>query len=541
MRIHFRRTGPAAVLFLLAHVSIAQAQTAAEPPPPTPSSTPTSSAPAPSTGPALAPSPRSTDTPQTGPATSDAPKPSFIELSTLKMLHDKGVFSDAEYESALHDVGDSTGAQAANGTTLVAAKWATTIYGFVESDYIYDSSQSFNELAGNGQVLKANKYAGAADRTMFSIRNSRFGFREKAPAIGNIRVSGQMEFDFLGNQPQTTYSGQTSSGSSLSESSYFTSPTLRVRHYNVKVETPVVDLLFGQYWALFGWQSVYHPNTVEIQGVPGQLYSRTPQLRISKTMKTDPMTFEVAVAALRPPQRNSAMPEGQAGLRFAFNHWQGAQTAGATSTSIQPASIAVTGDMKAIRLTNFPSGPETAQKVSSAIAVDAFLPVLPASKESRSNALSLNGEFVTGYGTSDQYTGLTGGITFPAVPNPAMKTPAPTYNQDIDNGIATFDSGGGLHFIQWTSYLVGAQYYLPGVDGRVWVSGNISRTQSGNSHDFGSAAATRRFEQWADGNVFFDATPALRFGAEYANFYDVANDGTHASNRRIQGSAFLLF
>src|SRR5438552_3357594 len=78
------------------------------------------------------------------------------------------------------------------------------------------------------------------------------------------------------------------------ESATFTSPSFRIRHFNVKLETPIVDVLIGQYWHLFGWQSIYHPNTVEIQGVPGQIYSRTPQIRISKTIKSAPVTLELA-------------------------------------------------------------------------------------------------------------------------------------------------------------------------------------------------------------------------------------------------------
>ena len=58
----------------------------------------------------------------------------------------------------------------------------------------------------------------------------------------------------------------------VSEGSFYTSPTFRMRHYALKMETPYIDLLAGQYWQLFGFQSLFHPNTVEMQGVPGQIY-----------------------------------------------------------------------------------------------------------------------------------------------------------------------------------------------------------------------------------------------------------------------------
>ena len=94
----------------------------------------------------------------------------------------------------------------------------------------------------------------------------------------------------------------------------------------------MVDFLAGQYWTLYGWGPQYQPNTVEIQGVPGEIYSRTPQLRISKTLKADPVTLELAVAATRPVQRDSSTPDGQAGIRFSVDSWTGAQTTGPTGS-----------------------------------------------------------------------------------------------------------------------------------------------------------------------------------------------------------------
>jgi hypothetical protein len=49
----------------------------------------------------------------------------------------------------------------------------------------------------------------------------------------------------------------------------------------LRLETPVVDVLAGQYWAVLGWATTYHPNSVQIQGLPGQVFSRAPQLRLS--------------------------------------------------------------------------------------------------------------------------------------------------------------------------------------------------------------------------------------------------------------------
>ncbi len=488
--------------------------------------------------------------------------PTAFELSTLRILHDKGVLSDKEFESAMKDAGNSTGEKAADSTTVVLGKWATTIYGFVEEDNIYDTTQGLNDSAGMAQIPRpgakpgttpGGTYAGDNDRTQFSIRNSRIGLRMKAPEWHGIRVSGQAEMDFLGtqlpvcyaNQPSAAGGGAVNTGYCGSESAFFNNPTFRVRHMNLKVETPWVDLLMGQYWELFGWQSAYNPNTVEIQGIPGEIYGRTTQVRLSKTVKTEPVTFEVAVAALRPPQRNSATPEGQAGMRLAINGWTGVQTQGSTNTSVQPASIAITGDMRSVRLPGYPAPTAanyTQSKIGAGIAVDAFLPLIPGHKGKMGNSLSFTGEAAKGYGTADQYTGLTGGSTLPVPTNTAAMGAVPTsYAQDIDNGIVTFDSKGNLQYVEWHSVILGLQYYLPGTAGHVFVSANFSYTGSDNNTQYGNPQKLRLKEFWGDANLFVDVTKAFRLGIEYANFHDFYGDGVEAINHRGQLSGFFIY
>jgi hypothetical protein len=171
-----------------------------------------------------------------------------------------------------------------------------------------------------------------------------------------------------------------------------------------------------------------------------------------------------------------------------------------------------------------------------ALAVDGFVPVIPGTKESKDNSFSLNGEFATGYGFADMYTGLSGGVGYPALAGAA-------FQPDIDNGIVTYDGAGGLHGIQWTSYLFGAQYYFPGCDGKFWISGNYSHLESANSHyyTFGNTAKVRAALDWFDVNVFVDPVSAVRLGLEYANTNDMAVDGIHAINHRFQLSGFYIF
>ena len=310
---------------------------------------------------------------------------------------------------------------------------------------------------------------------------------------------------------------------------------------NFRVETPVVDVLVGQYWTLYGGSAQYLPATVQIQGVPGEIFSRQMQVRVSKTVKTPDVTFEAAVAALRPPQRDSAIPAGQGGLRLAINKWTAPQTLNLTGTSIQPLSLSVTGDLRSFRLPEFAAAPkDTNSKLGGGVAVDAFIPVVPGTKETKGNSLALNGEISSSRGAADLYTGMVGGVGNPALPNPTNAAPAPVYNGLVDNGLAVYDAGGTLQLVQWTTALVGIQYYFPG-SGSVFMSANFSHSESSNSNNLGPAARTRKSEDWYDVNLFWDATSAVRIAAEYAHFRDTYNDDQHATNERVQLTGAFLF
>jgi hypothetical protein len=484
-----------------------------------------------------------------------------LDLATLKVLRDRGTITAAEYDSAVRDLNETTGAAVAgNAPTFVLGKFSTTVYGMMKSDFIWDSTQSFGDLAGNTQVQRPggapispppaaqNTYAGDHPRAQFSIHDTRFGLLMRAPETsGGVRVSGLLEMDLFGQI-----------ASNATEQQVYDSSVPRVRHAYFRVETPIVDVLVGQYWHVFGWQNLYHPASVQAQGLAGELYARDMQLRVSKRFESRPITVEIAVAALRPPSRDSAIPQGEAGLRIAINQWTGVMTNGAGGTGVQPLSVAVTGNAREITVPELSLEPkDTVSRGMESIAVDGFIPIIPARNGRQDNALSIHGEFVSGNGISDLYTSLTGGVTYPAVPNTTAINPAPTYPADTDNGLVGFDRLGNLHAINWTSYLFGLQYYLPVGNGRVFIVANYSHMQSANiadftqdyhgvsanpnALDFTSATNVRKSIDFVDGSLFVDAARGVRIGVEYARYFDHYVDGTLAKDIRVQGAGMFLF
>ncbi len=455
-----------------------------------------------------------------------------LELTTLEALRKQGVISEKQLAGAREDLIEE-GSHVLTAPTLVVGKFATTMYGFIEADMMHDSTRSFVDLAGMGGVAQPGTENGDNGRTMFGIRNSRLGFHLTAPETNGIRASGWLEMDFLGNQPGTAPQP------GFKEGPFWNNPTFRVRHFLLKLDNDVVALWFGQTWELVGWQAAFQPNTVAIQGVPGELYSRTPQLRLVKSVHLGPTTLEVAAAALRPPQMDSEVPDLQGGVKLSIDHWTGVQTVGATGTSIAPATFGLSGGLRNYKLVDGPNPDSLASTWGHALAADVMLPILPA-KERKEWALTFVGEASTGSGDADLFTGLTGNAAVGAPSGFAGGPSKYSAVADIDPGLAGWGPTGSLETIDWRSLIVSAQLYLP-PNGDLWLAASYSNTYSDNMSDFGSPASVFNHEIWWDVNLFADVTPSTRLGFEYSHFDTVYLNGVQAPDNRFQLSAFYIF
>jgi hypothetical protein len=420
--------------------------------------------------------------------------------------------------------------------TLVKGKTELTFYGFVQLYDIYDSTQGFNEQMQNGAIARGGTYAGDHGQTQTSARHSRLGLKLAQPLQNGIKASAQFEMDFLGNQP--------SNPPTTTESAFYQNGTFRFRHVYAKLETPYIDVLGGQYWTLFGWSSYFHPNSVEIMGLPGQAYKRTAQLRISKTIKTPDVNVDLALSAQRPPERASSTPDGVIGARLTFSKLKAWHTKGANDTGMDFGGIGVSGIGRKFAANNFAAtSNEQVVRYGYGVSIDALLPIVPGTKESHANALTLTGSFVQGAGIEDQYDGLTFGVANPALPNPTMANPAPVYTANIDNGLALFDAAGALHPIQLQTFMVGAQYYLP-PSGHVWLAANYTHASSDNAQLFGAKAWTS--SNYFDINLFADLTSSIRIGGLFSlndQTFDApdANMNSDAKNYRVSGTLMFLF
>ena len=422
--------------------------------------------------------------------------------------------------------------------------WKLTIYGFAEADYMEDSTRSFNDGLNSNVLQHTGTQGYDYSRGQFTIRNSRLGFKANAPEIDGIRSSGLIEFDLFGNQPTLNSAGGTGT---VSEAGYFNNAALRVRHAYVKFEDAYVDVLAGQTYHLLGWQNYFFVASAGFLGLPNELFNRTTQLRLSHTFKSDPVNVDIAVAGFRPMQRDSATPDGEGGLRLAINHWKGITTPGSGGTGALPAAIGVSGLFRSFKVNPEGMLPAAPLKANGwAVAVDALIPVIPVKDSTdRGNALTLTGEFVTGSGDADQFTGMTAGATMPTAapvpPGSPMGTTGTPYATDIDPGVVAFDSTGAIHSINWQSFIVGVQYYVPPI-GRLFVTANYSQGKSTNiATYYPNAGGVFNKSTYADGNMFFDVTPAARVGLSYQYVKQNFNDNTVSHNNRGEVTWLYFF
>ncbi|MDP9035766.1 MAG: hypothetical protein M3O50_13260 [Myxococcota bacterium] len=421
-------------------------------------------------------------------------------------------------------------------------QWKLQVYGFAEADFMADSTRSFAD-GQNAAVIARNSSAnGNNTRLQFTARNSRFGFKAQSPEVGGIKPTGVLEFDFFGYDP-APYGTPTNS-----EAGFFNNPTLRIRHANIKLESEAVDFLFGQMYHLFGWQNYFFGASAAFLGLPNQVFGRTQQARVSHTFKGDAVNVDVALGAFRPVQRDSATPDGEAGVRLMVNNWKAINTPGNGGTAAYPAAIGVSGLVRKFKV-NSPVGnvvtttPQNSD-VGWGLAIDALIPIIPAEDSTdRGNALTLNAEYSRGSGYADQFTGMTAGATFPAAggsAGPPMVTGNTSY-VNVDNGLVAYDAGGALHTIDFQTFWVGLQYYLP-PSGRVLLAANYTHADSKNIADLlPTQPNVYKESNYVDGTVFFDVTPAARLGLSYQYTKQNFTDGTSAQNNRYEALALYFF
>lgn len=418
----------------------------------------------------------------------------------------------------------------------VTSKWAMTIYGFAEVDLMHDTTQSFTDSPGNGLIVRsgANVLTYNNGRTQTTARNSRLGVRLSAPEANGIRASGNIEMDFMGSQPTP-----------ISEAAFVNNGTFRIRAAYAKLESDYVDLLAGQSYFLFGEGPFFFPMSIWFFGMPNQVFGRTQQFRLSHTVKSDAANVEIAGSVQRPPERDSEVPDFQGALKLSVNSWKGPHTIGSGYAAIDPLTVAVSGTFRHFRINEFAAAPAATRSINGwGLSLDGMIPILTAaSVKAKGNALTLTGSFSKGSGYSDLIGGLTGGAAFPAVPSATPGGMAAAYPANIDPGIIQYDSAGNLRALNWQTFMVGLQYYLP-PEGRVAIAANYTQGDSDNITDGltgGALGGVMKKSQFFEAVVLGDITPAVRAGIAWQRIAQTRGDDVQSKSNRLELSVYFFF
>ncbi len=424
-----------------------------------------------------------------------------------------------------------------------ATQLGLSFYGFLQADFIYDTTRSYEDGIGHSLVARSDVYDGTVGRAQFSPRNTRLGFFFDGPRVDGFSPYAVLEVDFFGNQP-----GHPTE--EMSESAYYDSATMRVRHAFVMLDNDYVDILVGQAYDVFGWQNYFFPATAEFLGLPNSVFSRRAQIQASNTIDMGAVNLDLAASIVRPAQRDSSIPDTNAGLRLRVNDWAGISSQGNGNTRRVNAALGVSGVSRQFKVDAFTPPPtQNSNSLTGwGLSVDALVPIISADNAAdRGNALTLTGSFVLGSGIGD-LMGVTGGAQFPTLPNPAQANPPPEYDGNVDPGLVSFDTQGVLHTIDWQAITAGIQYYLP-PRGRVFISANYTRAFSENLDALfpqgGAEIELLTFvadqSQYVDLNIFWDATAALRLGLAGAYSTVTYLDGDKPDNIRTKAQAAYFF
>ena len=416
------------------------------------------------------------------------------------------------------------------------------LYGFVETDSIYDTTQSYTEEQDSVAPVTRNVKTGAAGTTgapnvggqrgrdIMSVRNSRLGLELNVPAQDNgIKGKAVFEMDFMGNAGVNTVPG--SAPGSQSERDFYNNPSARVRHAFVEVSKDEFSAKLGQYWSLLGWQPYYFPGEAVVLPGVGQLYRRFAQVRVMDTHAFGDWTLETAADAAKPAEMNSGSPEWHAGVRFASTKYKGASIAGA-GTSMVGLSAGVSAAVIPIRTQS------AGNPTGGAVAVDILVPIIPSSDgKSRDNTLIWAAEGLTGRGVGGlEYAGLTFGV-------PGVTAAGSNAGTAIDSGMAGLNTtGSNIELIQLRAWRTHLQYSLAKFStsvGYAQIEGrNLDRFAAG-ANAFGISPKL----QYAYVSAFYDAASWLRFAGEVNQTRATFNDPNNrwATNNRYQLSAYFMF
>ncbi len=389
------------------------------------------------------------------------------------------------------------------------AKPVVTPYGFILLN-LYDDMGTFATKDYPGQVQRVD----VGDAFLGSARQSRFGVRLSYDDQNwtHANLSGVIEFDFSGGQISST-----AVGAAVPSTGWYNG-IMRLRlaagtatwKFN---EENSLAFLFGQDYGLvnplfaesLGW--VAQPLFWQA----GNLWRRSPQVRVTYNLKTSVLGFQAAAAVLSPA-------DGITGAPYAVDYGAGNASAspdyeGRVAFTVKAGAVGGTvGVGYHVEQRKYMTAAGAVQKelTTGLLGVDLDANV--------TKYFQVKGEYYTGKGSDDTYNG--------AVPSTIVTATGPTNRALVEN----------------TGFW--AQGILKPFDA-FWATGGYGQVQAKNlpataSAPYDPTTVRNRNSQWQLG-LLFNAGKYWRFGLEYLQTRTRYADNAQFQANQLAISSMLRF
>jgi hypothetical protein len=173
----------------------------------------------------------------------------------------------------------------------VTSKFNLSIGGFARLDYVYNSQNLGNLgfLLPGGSLNRSGSVAEKQDQSIFTARVSRFWLKVAGPTFLGAKTGALIEADFVGLTAANNNSNENGE--------------LRMRHAYGTIDWPNTQVMFGQFWDIFGPAAA---STVDFRqgasfGTPNN--PRVAQVRITQKVNFNSDNFlKLVIGAQNPSQ-----------------------------------------------------------------------------------------------------------------------------------------------------------------------------------------------------------------------------------------------
>ena len=398
----------------------------------------------------------------------------------------------------------------------VMSKFNLSIGGYVKFDYAHNTNGSGATTAAGGTL------PGSKEESLLTAKQSRFWLKTSGPTFLGAKTNALVELDFYG------------AGSASNESS-----NARMRHAYGSLDWTNTQILFGQFWDIFGPASA---DTLDFRqgaetGTPNN--PRTPQIRLTQKINfTKDETLKIIVGVQNPTESANSTAAGAASTVIPGSYGDSVNAAGQVIFSSKALGVApgfMGLGMSPLQIGAF--GLYGSEKLLGNTSIDSygygiytFVPILKsADGKNRAMTLSFEGQ---GYISSDLIAPLA---TAGAVNLAGSNGTPPLYGPAGDKRTPqNFGLYGQLKFYPTQDLGITGGYMKRGVaDSSSWRA---------------TETATTGYERYGSnvyGNATYDLNAAVRVATEYEHVQrafdkNVVSAGGGPATAYAQNNVFRL-